>query len=165
MRKIVKIAMIILMCCALFTACEDKTMNNHEESARVYSFNGENDQFEISNGVIVLSSMEDVFYGGNLEEKQDYFSDVAAYSMTFYIMSGDEKKIVLSNGVEDTTGGTVNISGFTGKVSGDDIIIGTKTDILKDNLYFELKTSDLNGDENVHQLQLSLTEITGSTEK
>ena len=63
------------------------------------------------------------------------------------------------------TGGSVNVSGNLGRVSGDNFLIGNKVkyeDELKNNLWFELKTVGLDGKENTYQLQLSLTEITNN---
>lgn len=57
------------------------------------------------------------------------------------------------------TGGTIAIAGETGKVSGD-ILKRAKADDLQNNLYFELKTTNLNGKENTYQLQLAVTEVT-----
>ena len=56
------------------------------------------------------------------------------HSMTFYILSGNEKKILLTNAVQDMTGGTINISGEVGKISGD-IIKKAEIDELKNNLF------------------------------
>ncbi|MFQ9034268.1 hypothetical protein [Hungatella sp.] len=56
------------------------------------------------------------------------------------------------------TGGTINISGEVGKISGD-IIKKAEIDELKNNLFFELKTTNLNGEENEYQLQMTLTEV------
>ena len=69
-----------------------------------------------------------------------------------------KKKILMSFVVEDMTGGTVNISGDTGKISGD-IMTKIGTDELQNNLFFELKTTDLNGEENEYQLQLTVTKL------
>lgn len=123
----------------------------------MYSFCGENESFSISNGVIVLSSTEEIFYGGNLEGE---LSDVVGYSMSFYIPFGNDERILLSNSVEDMTGGTISIAGEIGKISGD-IFTATEIDELQNNLYFKLKTTNLKGEENEYQLQLTLTEITG----
>ena len=54
-----------------------------EEPIRVYAFRGENDQFSVSDGVIVMSEEEDVFYGGTLEAKGEHLSDLSAYSISF----------------------------------------------------------------------------------
>lgn len=48
-------------------------------------------------------------------------------------------------------------------MSGEDIIIGSKVENaneLANNLYFELNTTDLNGEQGIYQVQLTLTEIT-----
>ena len=54
---------------------------------------------------------------------------------------------------------------FLGQISGDSAIRRIKIDgtsDLKNILYFELTTKDMDGNENVYQLELSLTEITKS---
>ena len=87
-------------------------------------------------------------------------SDVVSYSMTFYIPFDNDERILLSNSVEDMTGGTINIAGEIGKVSSD-ILTATEIDELRNNLYFKLKTTNLKGEQNEYQLQLTLKEITG----
>lgn len=73
------------------------------------------------------------------------------------------KDIILSNSVVDMTGGTVNVSGDLGQISGDSTIRRINIDDandLENTLYFELAVKDKNGKESVYQLQMSLTEIT-----
>lgn len=138
------------------------------EYLRVYSFNGENEQFTVSNGVIVLGDTKEIFYGGELKATDDFFVDTASCSATFYILQGDEQKIILSNSVIDMTGGSVNFDGDLGKISGDGVLIGNKIEnigYLENNLYFELTITDNKGAENEYQLKLSLTEVTQETTK
>ena len=76
--------------------------------------------------------------------------------------------MILSNSVVDTTGGTVNVSGDLGQISGDSTIRRIKIDDTNDlngTLYFELTTKDKHGTKNVYQLQMDLTEITKSDGK
>ena len=136
-----------------------------QEQPTVYSFSGENEQLSISNGIIILNGTEETFSGGDLKVSDDFFDNITSYSTTFYIMAGDEKDVILSNGMVDMTGDTVNISGDLGQISGDSAIRRIKIDgtsDLKNILYFELTTKDMDGNENVYQLELSLTEITKS---
>ena len=63
----------------------------------------------------------------------------------------------MRSSIIDQTGGTVNINGSLGKASGTEIIGREVEDI--DNLWFELETTDLNGEENVYQIQLTLAEL------
>ena len=44
------------------------------EYLRVYSFNGENERFTVSNGVIVLDDTKEIFYGGELKATDDFLS-------------------------------------------------------------------------------------------
>ena len=84
------------------------------EYLRVYSFNGENERFTVSNGVIVLDDTKEIFYGGELKATDDFFVDTVSCSATVYITQGDEQKIILSNSVIDMTGGSVNFNGDLG---------------------------------------------------
>ena len=90
-----------------------------QEQLTVYSFSGENEQLTVSNGIIVLNGSEEIFSGGDLKAADDCFLDITSYSTTFYTISGSEKNVILSNSVVDTTGGTVNVSGDLGQISGD----------------------------------------------
>lgn len=159
MKKTAAILLALLLCCTAFTGCGKHTPKNQGQDLTVYSFCGENEQFKISNGVIVLSAGEEIFYGGDLEEKQGKLSDLSAYTMTFYIRSGSQEETVLSNRVEDMTGEAVNISSSTGKISGASVF-SADLDALQNNLYFELETTTLSGEQNTYQLQLTLTEVT-----
>ena len=134
-----------------------------QEQLIIYSFSGENEQLAVSNGIIVLNGTEETFVGGDLKVTGDFFDDITSYSTTFYTMSGSEKDIILSNSVVDMTGETVNVSCDLGQISGESIIRRIKIDDVNDLenvLYFELTTKNKNGEENVYQLQISLTEIT-----
>lgn len=158
MKKVFAILLTTLACSVLFSGCGAKPA---EEQVAVYSFSGENEVFSISNGVIVLAPTEEVFYGGNVEGE---LPGVVSYSMTFYISSGNDDKTLLSNKVTDMTGGTISVAGETGKVSGD-ILKEAELDKLQNNLYFELKTTNLEGEENTYSLQLTVTEVTRTQSK
>ena len=153
MKIVVRVLLITVLYTCLLSSCG---MKPAEEPLVVYSFSGENEMFSISNGVIVLNEGEEIFYGGNLDGE---LSDIIAYSMTFYIQSGSDDIVLLSNSVTDMTGGTIGIAGETGKISGD-VLKSAEEDDLQNNLYFELKTTNLGGEENTYQLQLTVTEIT-----
>ena len=163
MKKKATLLLVLLICSAFLTGCGEAESSTQTDYLSVYSFSGENEQFAISNGVVVLTETEEYFYGGTLEINQESFSNIASCSMTFYISSGDEKTVVLSNSVENMSGGAVSIAGDIGKISGDGIITEAMIDghqPLQNNLLFELTTVDLNGEEIVYQVPLSLTEIT-----
>ena len=153
MKIVVRILLITVLYTCLLSSCG---MKPAEEPLVVYSFSGENEMFSISNGVIVLNEGKEIFYGGNLDGE---LSDIIAYSMTFYIQSGSDDIVLLSNSVNDMTGGTISIAGETGNISGD-VLKGAEEDDLQNKLYFELKTTNLDGEKNTYQLPLTVTEVT-----
>ena len=162
MKKIRAVMLSLLACTVLLAGCNTSPESNEEQSLKVYSFSGENEYISVSNGVIILDGKDEICYGGDLKVMSDDFSDITTYSTTIYI-NGSEKEILLSNGVDDQTGGTIDVSGNIGKISGD--ILGDSDDKLTDNLWFELKTTNLSGEENTYQVQLETTEITKEVKK
>ena len=115
------------------------------------------------NHYIILDGKDEICYGGDLKVISDDFVDITTYSTTIYI-NGSEKETLLSNSVDDQTGGTIDLSGNIGKIYGD-ILKDRDADKLTDNLWFELKTTNLSGEENTYQVQLKTTEITKEVKK
>ena len=162
MKKIMAVMLSLLACTVLLAGCNTSSESNEEQSLKVYSFSGENEYISVSNGVIILDGKDEICYGGDLKVTSDDFSDITTYSTTIYI-NGSEEEILISNGADDQTGGTIDVSGNIGKISGD--ILRDSDDKLTDNLWFELKTTNLSGEENTYQVQLKTTEITKEVKK
>lgn len=163
MKKTFFFLLTLMLCVGMLAGCSQNG-ENKSEKITVYSFCGENEQFAVTNGVIVISADKEVFYGGDLKVTDDeYFSDITSYSVKFYTIANGETRTIMHNSVVDQTGSTINVAGDLGKMSGEDIIIGSKVENvngLMNNLYFELNTTDLNGEQDIYQIQLTLTEIT-----
>lgn len=161
MKRIISIAISCLLIAAL-VGCAGSAEDT-ESGAEVYSMSGSNDLFEISNGVIVLGEEEEVFDGGDLKILQeDLFSDVTAYTCSYYTITNGERRTILSNSTVDMTGGTLNVNGDLGRASGNGILIGNKiksAEDLEDVIWFELITTDLSGKENTYQLPLVLNKV------
>ena len=155
MKKIMAVMLSLLACTVLLAGCNTSSESNEEQPLKVYSFSGENKYISVSNGVIILDGKDEICYGGDLKVMSDDFSDITTYSTTIYI-NGSEKEILISNG-------TIDVSGNIGKISGD--ILRDSDDKLTDNLWFELKTTNLSGEENTYQVQLKTTEITKEVKK
>ena len=131
---------------------------DEKDELSVYSFTGTHELFEIPNGIVVITDDKEVFDGGDLKIIDSAaFSDIVFYSAKYYQIKDGEKRTILFNGVEDMTGGTLDIEGDLGRISSADII----RDDLEGNLWFELKTSDMSGKENTYQIPLTLEKITG----
>ena len=163
MKKKMEVMLSLLACTVLLAGCNTSSESNEEQPLKVYSFSGENKYISVSNGVIILDGKDEICYGGDLKAMSDDFTDITTYSTTIYI-NGSEKEILLSNGVDNQTGGTIDVSGNIGKISGY-ILRDSDADKLTDNLWFELKTTNLSGEENTYQVQLKTTEITKEVKK
>ena len=151
MKKL--IALVLALVCVL-------ALSGCQERASTCSFRGEHEYFTISNGSITLDDKEIVFDGGNIEITQSgFFDEVASYTTTFYMLTNGEQKIILSNTEINQTGETTSIDSDLGSISGEGILGNEvkSVDNLKDNIWFELKTTDLNGKENIYQIQLVVT--------
>ena len=161
MKRIISIAISCLLIAAL-VGCAGSAEDN-ESGSVVYSMSGSNDLFEISNGVIVLGEEEEVFDGGDLKIiQEDLFSDVTAYTCSYYTITNGDRRTILSNSTVDMTGGTLNVNGDLGRASGNGILIGNKiksAEDLEDVICFELITTDLSGKENTYQLPLVLNKV------
>ena len=155
MKRIITIILLLLVCTVLFTGCGNSSKSSQEQSLKVC------ESISVSNGVIVLSGKDEICYGGNLKVMSDDFADITAYSTTIYV-DGEEDSILLSHAVADQTGGTIDVSGNIGKISGD-VLRDGDADKLADNLWFELKTTNLSGEENTYQVQLETTLIAGDS--
>ena len=161
MKRIISIAISCLLIASL-VGCAGSA-EDAESGSVVYSMSGSNDLFEISNGVIVLGEEEEVFDGGDLKILQeDLFSDVTAYTCSFYTIVNGEKRTILSNSTVDMTGGTINVNGDLGRASGNGLLIGNKikgVEDLEQIFWFELITTDLSGAESTYQLPLVLNKV------
>lgn len=166
MKKICALALVLVTMFAV-SGC-GKT--EPEQPLMVYSFHGENEQLKVTNGVIVLSDGKDVFYGGDLEINEDFPSNITSFSTTFYVASENKDNTIWSNSVVDQTGSCIQVGGDLGKISGEGGVLGTVVDEeqvadLKNNLFFELTTTDTNGEENVYQIQMLVSEVMTESER
>ncbi len=163
MKKAISFLLISLILIFLFTNYKNFSQNPQENSITVYSFHGENEEFSITNGVIVLSENQTIFSGGNLHIKSKIFSNIHSITKTFYTIINNEEHILLSNSSIDTTGTPIHMDGSLGKITGEaGILKNISSQDLQNNLYFKLITADSDGQENEYVLQLSLSEVTKS---
>ena len=162
MKKLIA-CVLALVCILSLSACDSAK----QKQVVVFSFCGENELFAISNGVILLGDAEEVFHGGDLEIiRTELFADVVSCSTTFYTITNGERRAILSNSVVGVTGSSANVNRDLGRISGDKGLTGIgieNIEDLKSNLWFELNTTDVNGNTSTYQLQLKPTEITSGT--
>ena len=155
---VIVVAVAALVCVVALVGGFSAISADEKDELSVYSFTGTHELFEIPNGIVVLTDDKEVFDGGDLKIiNPAAFSDIVFYSAKYYQIKDGEKRTILFNGVEDMTGGTLDIEGDLGRIASADIV----SDDLEGNLWFELKTTDMSGKENIYQIPLTLEKITG----
>ena len=152
-----------IACTLLLTGCNNSSKNNEEQLLKVYSFSGENEYISVSNGIIILENQEEICYGGDLKVMSDDFNDITKYSTTIYI-NGNKKDPLLSKNVNDHTGGTLNVNGKIGIISGD-VFKENELNQLNEGLWLELKTINMDGKQKMYTLPLKTIEITEEVKK
>lgn len=163
MKKLAALLMAVLFAAALFGCSRTDGGGGTSEPASdvpkpsgAYSFGGENEILRISNGSVVYGERNETFDGGDLEILQpELFADICAYSVRFYTLRGDGQRnefhVTEATGARD---GADSIHGNLGSFSAN----GFQVINLEQGLWFELKTTDVNGAENTYLLQLTVTE-------
>ena len=158
MRKLI-VFIFSLSFILTLTAC----MNAKETQHAVYSFYGEDGYFEISNGAIVLSDSEDIFYGGNLRvSPSSSISNITSYKATFYIMIDGQQKTIFANEFRNYSSAELVVIDLGKKVSKHPDISNQFKNIEEKNAKFwcELEVSDAEGNRNCYTIVLKLIQIT-----
>ena len=158
MKKVTALVLVFLLVLTL-TACTNET----QEQLVVYSFYGENECFVISNGTIVLSNSEDVFWGGNLQVTQsESINDITSCKATFYTMVDGKQEIILVDEFQNLSTSELSGVDLGKKFSNDSAISKQFMEIEKSNgkLYCELKITDREGNKNSYTIELKLTKVT-----
>ena len=157
MKKLTAIILALLLVLTL-TACN----NAKQEQLVVYSFYGESGCFEISNGTIVLSESEDVFYGGNLQVNQpESIRNIASYKVTFYVMIEGQQETILVDELNNISSTELLCVDLGKKVSHSSEISKQFKNMEDANGKFwcELKVTDKEGNSNSYKIELNLIKI------
>ena len=143
-----KLATLVL---ALFLVIVLASCNGTKQEATTYYFNGEHEYFEISNGSIVTDGTEQILYSGDFALTQaDMFENVASYSVCYYTQKDEEKNVLFAANIQ-------NVNSPTGWNLGECSMRGDKISDAEQALWFELKTTDVNDNEAIYQIQMALT--------
>lgn len=134
-----------------------------QQSTRVYSIHGGNEQISITNGVMVLGEEKDVFQGGNLQVPEEIREGVVSFTMKYYFLVDGERedffRMVLVNAgemlEENCSVGTLSGNGVFHKEK----IRQKSFEEWKTALFFELTTEDMSGSEQVYTLPMTITEV------
>ena len=107
-------------------------------SPTIYSFSGGREELRIINGVAVVGSQEETFYGGVLELDTSIFKNVKEYTIRFYI-EDEEPWEILHHSVQGEIFDLENqdLGTRTGHVLKENMDVKD----LQEHLYFEMKVT------------------------
>ena len=166
MKKLMAV-LFVLFCTATLFGCNkaDKVdevpkATNHapQRYTGSYRFFGENEYLKITNGSIDFKETNESFYGGDLDVLQsDLFGDVRSYSTTFFtLLSNGQRNNFHSSIASGVRDGANAISGDLGSSSSNGFMVVN----LEQGLWFELISTDVNGNEYVYLLELTVVKDT-----
>ena len=159
MKKIIALFLVVSCVLTLSACCNEK-----QEKTRVYSFTGGNEEYVITNGVVVMTDEEDIFYGGELQARNpDGIKNIASYRAEFYTsVDGEENSVLVSALDNDSLSEMLNIDFGKSSGNGDklDNSFG-RMDELQGDFWCELRIKDTQGNQKSYIIDLTLTEITG----
>ena len=158
MKKLMLLALVLILALTLNACINEKT-----EPTVVYSFYGQCDDYVISNGTIVLSGSENIFYGGNLQAaKPENFKNISSYTATFYIEVGDKQEIVFVDKLLNNSSVKLLNSDLGKTISDDSGMYELFSELYNSNGSFwcDLKTTDIDGNSYSDSIALELTKIT-----
>lgn len=164
MKRLLALLWALLYMITLFGCSDSHTENEvseatgiaNEKPSGTYSFSGGDEFIKITNGSIVFGDTNELFNGGNLEIIQpDLFVNVSSYSTTFYtLLNNGERNDFHSTNVTGVRNGADSINNDLGSSSSNGFMVIN----LEQGLWFELKTTDVNGTENKYLLELTVTD-------
>ena len=154
MKKFVAFISALSMVLA-FTSCK----NSEKDQTTVYSFSGKNESVSISNGTVVLTDYEEVFYGGNLNFVQP--ENISSYRATFYIMTDGQQETVFVDELSDVSPAEL-LNFDLGKKVGNNSEISKQFRNIEDadgKFWCELKVTDAQGNSNSYSVELELVKV------
>lgn len=119
---------------------------------KVYSFEGEGTDIRISDGLVILFPNKQIVSGGKIQYIGNKQENIQSYSETIYLDKQVGKDVVLSNSVsfEGITKVTTFPDEFLlnkgiGGISSESLFSKDAINNIKDNLYFSLDYSTIDG--------------------
>jgi len=126
-------------------------MDNQE--FKVYSFQGENTDIRITDGLIIMSPNKHIVSGGNIQYIGSKEEQIKSYSQSIYLDKEGDKDVVLLKTVSmemDNKGTSLSdellLNKSIGEISSQQLFNEEQLGLIKNNLYFSLRYSTVDGE-------------------
>ena len=133
---------------------------------KVYLFEGESKDIRISGGTIILSPNKQTISGGNIAYIGGKRTNINAYSKNIYLGKKLSKDIILSNSASfsgDNKGKLFSdeflLNKSLGEISSTKLLSEDNINMIKDNLYFSLNYSTVDGQSGSFTIKLKVKEF------
>lgn len=128
-----------------------KTKMDNQEF-KVYSFQGENTDIRITDGLIIMSPNKHIVSGGNIQYIGSKEEQIESYSESIYLDKEGDKDVVLLKTVSmemDNKGISLSdellLNKSIGEISSQQLFNEEQLGLIKNNLYFNLQYSTVDG--------------------
>ena len=154
MKKITSFIMVIILMIGL-VGC---TPFRNSSLEKKFSFSGEIENVQVSKGIAIIGGKNEKFNGGQLKITDPNKTDFTKYEMTFYVLNGEERWTILSNKVEHLDD-TIELKELEiGEITGQVLNTNMDENQFKENLYFELITTDEKGNTSTYTVPMEVKE-------
>jgi hypothetical protein len=123
-----------------------------KQEFKVYSFQGENTDIRITDGLIIMSPNKHIVSGGNIQYIGSKEEQIESYSESIYLDKEGDKDIILLNTVSmemDNKGTSLSdellLNKSIGEISSQQLFNEEQLGLIKNNLYFNLQYSTIDG--------------------
>lgn len=123
-----------------------------KQEFKVYSFQGENTDIRITDGLIIMSPNKHIVSGGNIQYIGSKEEQIESYSESIYLDKEGDKDVVLLKTVSmemDNKGTSLSdellLNKSIGEISSQQLFNEEQLGLIKNNLYFNLQYSTVDG--------------------
>ncbi|MGN9161397.1 hypothetical protein [Clostridium sulfidigenes] len=124
-----------------------------KQEFKVYSFQGENTDIRITDGLIIMSPNKHIVSGGNIQYIGSKEEQIESYSESIYLDKEGDKDVVLLKTVSmemDNKGISLSdellLNKSIGEISSQQLFNEEQLGLIKNNLYFSLRYSTVDGE-------------------
>ncbi|KLU63945.1 hypothetical protein DEAC_c41740 [Desulfosporosinus acididurans] len=132
---------------------------------KVYTFEGENKDIRLSNGIIIIYPSKQIVNGGQIHYIGNKLGNIKFYSKTIYLNKQGHQDHILSNSMLDYNGPLMTfpdellLNRDIGGISGEKLLSDNDIKTIKDNLCFSLNCTLDDGKPINFIVKLSVKEI------
>lgn len=165
--RVIWIVVFLLVSGMVFVATTALYKNKiDKQEFKVYSFEGEDKNLRISNGLVIIAPDKQVVNGGKIQYLGNRLENIQSYSETIYLAKPGGNDTILTNSLSlpGNSKGTefpdvFSLNKSTGEISSEKLFSKDDMNLIKNNLYFSLDYSSVDGQKGNFTIKLNVKEF------